>query len=319
MNKDKYIIYKIILIISSFIILIISLLLIPHSNQNENITIIDIKNSHVISKIPNIFDETTNCIKVYNTKIDLQNLIIKENETYQITDFIENINDLPKEINYYYKNEEMNNYKLPGTYKINIIFKDKINNSLEKEISLQIEEEPKKQEEINISNNNPSPEKEESKEKTTINNLSFEEQILNDNKKLGDSGRIYFSSFYSVALYTPTTTEEAQKYVDNLDSGSMFQYGNVDLIADHAYQGFDIIKKQNVGNYIYIKRKDSKGNITLNKYIVNLKTTGYNTKYQIITKDGFDVAKDNENDIAVYTCNTSDGKNITILLLKQIN
>lgn len=336
MKKETFMpFFKTILLLFFTAISFITLCYIAINNQNEKSYIVnEVKNSNLISdNISNIFTETSNSTKLYQTDIALTNLTIREKTNYKITDFIQNANKLPAEITYEYTLPEMNNYYLPGTYQIKITFKDQINNTLEKEANLTIIKEQKvndskstnsskattnssksnkvnnkstKTNNSNTTNNN---------NKTNNSNTSIETRILNDSKKLGSSGRIFFGSLYSVALYQPTTSEEAQKYVDNKDSGAIIKYSNISLVADHASQGFDIIKRQKIGNYIYIKNS----NKTIDKYVIKEKTTGYNTGDKLLTKDGRNVLYDTDYSLALYTCNSSNGYHVTILLLNKVN
>lgn len=302
--------FKKCLLIIDCSILIIALFFITYTGREENNYVVNESktNNNAISTIPNVFDETAESTSFYQIPINLQELTIKENEGYKINDFIIDYSSLPKDLNYNYTLPEMNNYKLPGTYKIKIAFYDDINR-VEKETNLTILK-------VEVPKVTVAPK--EKKVKVEEKKLSVEERILKDNKKIGDSGRLYFDSLYSIALYQPFTTEEAQRYVDNEDSGSIIKYPNIDFIADHANQGFDIIKRQNVGDYVYIKDIDKNGNVIINKYQVKVKTTGYNTRYELLTKDGTDVRNTNY-PIALYTCNSADGYHITILLLSKAN
>lgn len=302
--------FKKCLLIIDCSILIIALFFITYTGREENNYVVNESktNNNAISTIPNVFDETAESTSFYQIPINLQELTIKENEEYKINDFIIDYSSLPKDLNYNYTLPEMNNYKLPGTYKIKIAFYDDINR-VEKETNLTILK-------VEVPKVTVTPK--EKKVKVEEKKLSVEERILKDNKKIGDSGRLYFDSLYSIALYQPFTTEEAQRYVDNEDSGSIIKYPNIDFIADHANQGFDIIKKQNIGSYVYIKKVDYMGNIVIDKYVVREKMNGYNTRRQLLTNEGIDVRNTNY-PLALYTCNTADGYHVTILLLDKAN
>ena len=349
MKKETFMpLFKTSLLLFFTAISFITICYITTNNQNEKSYIVnEVKNSNLISdNISNIFTETNDSTKLYQTDIFLTNLTIKEKANYKITDFIQNVNKLPVEITYEYTLPEMKNYYLPGTYQIKITFKDQINNTLEKETNLTIIKEQKvndskstnsskattnssKSNKVNNKSTNSSKATTNSSKSNKVNNkstntnnsttnnsnTSIETRILNDSKKLGSSGRIFFESLYSVALYQPTTSEEAQKYVDNKDSGAIIKYSNISLVADHASQGFDIIKRQKIGNYIYIKNS----NKTIDKYVIKEKTTGYNTGDKLLTKDGRNVLYDTDYSLALYTCNSSNGYHVTILLLNKVN
>lgn len=292
--------YKILIFLISIFIGITTI-----SNQTKLINNKDNLNNNEKISYENLNNSQTTDITIpdFELNLELQNITIKENEKYTINDFIllKDLNTL-ENINYYYQDEKMNTYSTPGQYTIIIIFKDSYEREIIKETTLTIE---KKVQQVIT-------------KKTDNKKVSIEKQILNDNKKIGTHGRIYFSSLYSIALYQPTTSEEAQKMVDNKDSGAYYRYGNIMIVADHAYQGFSIIKSQKVGNYVYIKKKDQDGKIILEKYIIKEKTTGINTGPNLITDDKRDIGKDVNYDLALYTCNSKDGYRITIVLLDKV-
>lgn len=319
MPKEKFIpLYKRYLKISFYFIFILAIFFFSFNNNSYSTSInINPKQNNNISAIPNVFNETTSISTLNNTSISLNNVSIKENEKYQITDFINNSSNIPQEITYTYAEEEMNNYQKAGNYKITILFKDQHNNTLTKDTNLTINA-VIKESSSNRSTKNNKTTTNTSKPTTSSPKSSTLDKILNDNKKLGGVGRVYFSSGFTIALYRPTTTAEAQRYVDNKDSGSYYQYENIKIIADHAYQGFTIIKKQNIGDIVYIKRKDDNGNIVVDQYVVIEKTNGYNTGYHLLTVDGRDVGYGQSDEIALYTCNTSDGYSVSIVIIKKI-
>lgn len=268
------------------------------------------------------FNEEKEIVPEFKLDFELQNVTIKEEEKYEIQDFIPNIKyEVLDDINYYYYEKAMSNYKEKGKYDIIIIFEDINKKTIEKKSTLTIENsEPIKATNASDKKTGTTSEKNIIK---TINTISttqkeIENKILTNNKKLGDSGRLYFSSLYSIALYSPYTTEEAQEFVDNQDSGAYYPHGNIMIIADHAYQGFSIIKSQTIGSYVYIKKVDENNQKVLEKYIIREKTNGNNTGAYLITDDGRKLATDINYDLALYTCNSADGKNITILLLDKV-
>ena len=261
-------------------------------------------------------------IPEFKLNFELQNVTIKEEEKYEIQDFLPNAKDESlDDINYYYYEKEMSNYKEKGKYDIIIIFEDINKKTLEKKSTLTIEKkEPIKTTKASDKKTSTTSKKvvaeKVNTEKTT--QKEIENKILTNNKKLGDSGRLYFSSLYSIALYSPDTSEEAQEFGDKQDSGAYYPHGNIMIIADHAHQGFSIIKSQKINNYVYIKKVDENNQKILEKYIIREKTNGNNTGAYLITDDGRKLATDVNYDLALYTCNSSDGKNITILLLDKV-
>ncbi len=149
--------------------------------------------------------------------------------------------------------------------------------------------------------------------------LSLEQKILKRNDKIGSAGRLYFPSLYSVALYnTSLYDRNIQNIVDRSDSAAYFRYGSVYLIGDHNDQGFNIIKSQKVGSKAYIKLKKSNGSYYLRTFKVVEVINGYNYGDHLVTKDGRDV-KDINASLVMYTCNTPDGRNVTIVIYEDIN
>lgn len=261
-------------------------------------------------------------IPEFKLDFELQNVTIEEKEKYEIQDFLPNAKDESlDDINYYYYEKEMSNYKEKGKYDIIIIFEDINKKTIEKKSTLTIEKkEPIKTTKASDKKASSTTKKITVKQVNTKKptQKEIENKILTSNKKLGDSGRLYFSSLYSIALYSPDTSEEAQEFVDNQDSGAYYPHGSIMIIADHAHQGFSIIKSQKVGNYVYIKKVDENNQKILEKYIIREKTNGTNTGAYLITNDGRKLATDVNYDLALYTCNSNDGKNITILLLDKV-
>ena len=255
--------------------------------------------------------EAETSVPAFTIDFELQPLTIQEDETYQITNFFPTDQvSLLTNVQYQYKDERMGNYSIPGTYEIAITFQDTYGRVIEKDATLVIE---KKVVSVPVSQKVYTQEKATKSTSTT----STEKQIIDDAKTLGTQGRLYIASS-SVALYSPTTSEEAQEMVDQQDSGAFYRYGNTMIIADHDYQGFSIIKSLKTGNFVYIKKRLANGNILLEKYIVDEKTTGFNTKTNLVTEDGRDIGTDIAADLSLYTCNSSDGYHITLVFLHQV-
>lgn len=148
---------------------------------------------------------------------------------------------------------------------------------------------------------------------------SIEQKILKNNDRIGSAGRLYFSSLYSVALYQTSFFDPSiQKIVDAKDSAAYFKYGSVYLIGDHSNQGFNIIKSQKVGSKAYIKVKNNNGSYSLRTFKVKEVVTGYNYGDRLVTKDGRDV-KNIKASLVMYTCNSADGKKVTIVIWEELN
>lgn len=143
--------------------------------------------------------------------------------------------------------------------------------------------------------------------------LSLVDKILVDTKGLGTSGRLYFDSMYSVALYgADIYAGSAQSIVDAKDSAAIFRLGLSTVIADHKHQGFDIIKKVNVGDSAFIKYDGD----VIEEYICAEVCLGTNGGSNMITSDGRDIAEMDDYDLVMYTCN-QDWEHITIVFWKK--
>lgn len=155
--------------------------------------------------------------------------------------------------------------------------------------------------------------------KTTkpVKKLTIKEKINADTKKLGTSGRLYFPSMTSFALYkTSVYDENIQKIVDKKDSAANFDFNGANVIGDHSNQGFSIIKSLKVGSKVYIKIKVN-GKVVIKTYQVTEKTNGTNTGVSLITNDKRRI-EDVKASLVMYTCNSLDGKKVTIVFLKEI-
>lgn len=308
MSKSKFLSYS--RTIALVIILLLSIgLTFNHVSQTTADNAVKLAETNY--ETTNETTENDNKNETFELNVELKDITIKENEKYNINDFIkEEDKSLLENITYLYKDNSMNNIKTKGKYEITLIFRDTNNNEIEKNATLTIEQKIEQTIKSNTTSTTTKKTTNISPKKTT------EEKILEEDKKLGTFGRIYFSSLYSVALYRPTTSEQAQAYVDNKDSAAYYKYGNIMIVADHAYQGFTIIKSLKAGDYVYIKKRTGTG-FGLEKYIVREKTNGKNTGYNLITDDGRDIGTDVNNSLALYTCNTADGLHVTIVLLDK--
>lgn len=86
--------------------------------------------------------------------------------------------------------------------------------------------------------------------------------VVSAEDTFGTGGRLYFSDDCSVALNwaDPFDPYAVQSITDAEDSAVMELYDGSTLIADHNYQGFDIIKQYGVGSTMKIV--DANGNST---------------------------------------------------------
>lgn len=231
----------------------------------------------------------------------VKDLTINEGVKYSVNDFVKEVSDNSSGgVSVFYKESKMGNYVSPGKYSITIIAKDKSGNITEKVSTLQINTVKKvSTKNVNSSNN-------------TNSTQSFLDKVKTDNKKLGDSGRLYLSKSYSVALYYGPY----QDIVDRTDSAAIWEHKySITVIADHAYQGFSYIKGVKVGDIAYIKTKDK-----IIKYKAVEKTIGTNTGPDLITKDGRSIYSDDAKySLVMYTCNSpNNSKDITLVFWQEV-
>ena len=188
----------------------------------------------------------------------------------------------------------------------NINYSTKIKNAnTEKTEEIKNEKQEKKVEKK--SNKNKTIKKKVNKN-TTIKkstNKSTTKKTNNTNKtnntiKYGTFGRLYVSN-YNVALYdynvNTSTKKTLQTIVNDKDSAAYYTTKNKLVIADHNYQGFNILVNLKVGTTSYIKFKD--GNTI--KYKLTKKSVGVNTGPDLIDTKGNSFFS-MKSDIIMYTC-----------------
>jgi hypothetical protein len=121
---------------------------------------------------------------------------------------------------------------------------------------------------------------------------------------LGDAGRMYFPNGWSVALNyaNPFDVEYTQKVVDWRDSAAEIDEAGTTMIADHASQGFRIIKSYGPGTVVHIdypwggSQKYQEVSIYYNAYIVD----GYP-----YLPDGRDAVYGGDSLFMMQTCNSN--------------
>lgn len=253
-----------------------------------------------------------NNLKDLKLPVKLQPVTIKQGESYELKDFIKEINEpLFSEETIVYQKKVMGEYTEPGTYDIQLYSSLPllINQKFLGKTTLTIEELPKEEPvveevpeaetKVPVSTPQPKP----------VDNRPITERIATDNQRLGNEGRLYLPSFFSVALYQGT----AQSIVDGRDSACFFYYRKVLVIGDHSNQGFNVIKGLNAGDNVYIKTSSG-----IRTFVVIEKTNGRNTGGDLVTADGRNLQQATIQASAVlYTCNDSNG-NVTIVLLNEI-
>ena len=143
-------------------------------------------------------------------------------------------------------------------------------------------------------------------------NETYTENYETYSVNYGTYGRLYVS-WYDVALYDYNVYTESssslQQLVDNYDSAAYYiNYGKL-VIADHNYQGFNVLNNLSEGNTAYIKFADG-STIT---YRLIKREKGYNTGPDLVDTAGnsfFDMSSD----LIMYTC-YDDGIMATLWVL----
>jgi hypothetical protein len=118
----------------------------------------------------------------------------------------------------------------------------------------------------------------------------------------GSMGRLTIGS-YTAKLYKSSS----QDVVDAVDSAAYIPWGSIVMIADHASDGFDVIRDLNAG---------ATGTITDDQETTVLTMVdsyqGSNTGHGIILADGRRAETLTDGDYMLYTCNDSEGVSVTV-------
>ena len=128
---------------------------------------------------------------------------------------------------------------------------------------------------------------------------------------LGTAGRLYFDNGWSVALNDSTGQEASrtQEYTDAQDSAVYISDNGKIMIADHANQGFDIIKEYGIGSTARIKGPDgTERNIVCTAYYDN----AYWDNGYTYLPDGRSIWDASDGEIGMQTSNNESGTSITI-------
>ena len=137
----------------------------------------------------------------------------------------------------------------------------------------------------------------------------YTNNIKKNNIKYGTFGRLYISNF-NVALYdynvNTNSNSSLQTIVNNNDSAAYYRTNGKLVIADHNYQGFNVLVNLNIGASSYIKFKNG----SAIKYKLIKKSEGVNTGPDLIDNKGNSFFKMNS-DIIMYTC-YKDGIMVTL-------
>ena len=119
---------------------------------------------------------------------------------------------------------------------------------------------------------------------------------------------------FAVPLYDGNAVKNSQALVDAENSAVIkrkWRGGHCDYIADHAGQGFDIIRKCTIANLQAIIQTNTRSQIYNWVATMNGRNTG-----NLITCTGQSLSSVKWADLCLYTCNDHEGKNITMVFFK---
>lgn len=133
--------------------------------------------------------------------------------------------------------------------------------------------------------------------------------------KYGDAGLLVLPwQNFSVPLYDGNAVKNSQALVDAENSAVIkrkWRGGHCDYIADHAGQGFDIIRRCTYVNMQAIVQTPKSSRIY--NWVATM--LGRNTG-NLITCTGQSLSSVKWADLCLYTCNDAAGKNITMVFFK---
>ena len=119
---------------------------------------------------------------------------------------------------------------------------------------------------------------------------------------------------FAVPLYDGNAVKDSQTLVDNENSAVIkrkWRGGHCDYIADHAAQGFDIIRHCTYVNLQAVIQTPTRTQIY--NWVATM--LGKNTG-NLTTCTGQNLEKIKWADLCLYTCNDIEGKNITMVFFK---
>lgn len=132
--------------------------------------------------------------------------------------------------------------------------------------------------------------------------------------KYGDAGVLIFPWLgFSVPLYKQNAQKKSQEIVDDENSAVIkYKYagGHCDYIADHAGQGFDIIKKCGINTDAIIQTPNSTKTYKWQATMLGMNKNG------LRTCTGAKLQSIKWSDLCLYTCNDSKGVDITMVFFK---
>lgn len=149
------------------------------------------------------------------------------------------------------------------------------------------------------------------KEETVINTYKNQKVIDEKVSRKGMVGRWYIPA---VNIDVAVFNSSSQQTADNKDSAVYFQFGDFMVLGDHVNQGFDRIKKCQVGTKAYLDTGNERKEYVCTKYF-----TGHN-QVDDMTDDNYKSVKygANTGGITCYTCH-GNWKNIWIVFFQPVN
>lgn len=137
-----------------------------------------------------------------------------------------------------------------------------------------------------------------------------------DNLAYGDAGALILPwQDFCIPLYNGKTTKNTQAIVDMENSAVIkrrFGGGHCDYIADHASQGFSIIRECTYTTPAVVQTPASS---RIYRWAATM--LGTNTGKNLIACTGQALTSVKWADLCLYTCNDAGGKNITMVFFKQ--
>jgi sortase (surface protein transpeptidase) len=140
----------------------------------------------------------------------------------------------------------------------------------------------------------------------------YETRMLYQDEPLRDRGRLYIPSCgVDVPLCSGIGYKKGQDVVDE-ENLALMEYFSGDLtICDHAGQGFDRMKKADVGTVGFIKTRTG-----LQKIVCTGKIRGDNVRYALYYDNGGSLGFYNLDGVTMYTCNDETGVSVTVSFWK---
>jgi CRISPR-associated protein Cas5 subtype I-A len=149
------------------------------------------------------------------------------------------------------------------------------------------------------------------KEQEVINTYINQKIIDEKASRKGMVGRWYIPA---VNIDVAVFNSSSQQTADNMDSAVYFKFGDFMVLGDHVNQGFDRIKKCQVGTKAYLDTGNERKEYVCTKYF-----TGHN-QVDDMTDDNYKSVKygANTGGIPCYTCH-DNWKNIWIVFFQPVN